>query len=390
MKRSSKFLFVIVLLLGVGFAIVSTSLYVSGNIGITSNDSDFDIKFTKSILDGVDVSDSTISSDGKLINFSTNDLSLVGDKSKLDFVVANNSSMYDAEVKVSCKSNGLKKDYYNVVENVPDSVLSKTSENGFIEVELLKASVDDIREEFSCTLSASAVERNSIVKSGSFATDSWDEIYDNVRNGKASSYRVGDTKSVNIDNFGVHTLRIANTSECINGEESESACGFVIEFADVLEQRVMNSSYTSVGGWPASELRNYMNTTIYNALPTDLKSVIATTKVVTGHDNTSGANNFVSNDKLYLFSPKEIWNGGTNCDTSEGVTKQLDYYKNLGINTVFYNGITKMYNGSMSTWWLATPYSKGNISFFYVGGTGVWNYDGARNEKGVSPAFRIN
>lgn len=75
MKRSSKFLFVIVLLLGVGFAIISTSLYVSGNVGITSNDSDFDIKFTKSILDGVDVSNSTISSDGKLINFSTNDLS---------------------------------------------------------------------------------------------------------------------------------------------------------------------------------------------------------------------------------------------------------------------------------------------------------------------------
>lgn len=180
MKRSSKFLFVIVLLLGVGFAIVSTSLYVSGNVGITSNDSDFDIKFTKSILDGVDVSDSTISSDGKLINFSTNDLSLVGDKSKLDFVVANNSSMYDAEVKVSCKSNGLKRDYYNVVENVPDSVLSKTSENGFIEVELLKASVDDIREEFSCTLSASAVERNSIGKRYyySYGTPSTDSATD--------------------------------------------------------------------------------------------------------------------------------------------------------------------------------------------------------------------
>ena len=44
----------------------------------------------------------------------------------------------------------------------------------------------------------------------------------------------------------------------------------------------MNSTDTNVGGWPASAMRTYVNETIYNALPSALRSGIINTTVVSG------------------------------------------------------------------------------------------------------------
>ncbi len=93
----------------------------------------------------------------------------------------------------------------------------------------------------------------------------------------------------------------------------------------------MNSSNTNVGGWPASELYTYVQNDIYNALPSDLKSKIIDTYIVSGHGKNDSAN-FTSTDKLYLLSTKEVWGKeGTsnviNYDTTDAYTRQLDYYK---------------------------------------------------------------
>ena len=105
-------------------------------------------------------------------------------------------------------------------------------------------------------------------------------------------------------------------------------------------------------------MRTYVNTTIYNALPSDLQNVIATTTVVSGHGDTSGEANFTSSDKLYLLSTKEVWNGGTQVyDTAEAETRQLDYYKNNGVTTSNYSGAIKQYNGTNTIWWLRSAIS---------------------------------
>ena len=197
--------------------------------------------------------------------------------------------------------------------------------------------------------------------------------------------------------LGTHTVRVANTSACTNGETSETACGFVVEFADIITTHTMNSTGTNVGGWPASALRTYVNGTIYNALPSDLQGVIADTTVVSGHGKTSGEENFTSTDKLYLLSTKEVWNGGTGKDTAEAETRQLDYYANLGVTTSNYSGAIKQYD-SNSYWWLRSSYSYNTSHFFAVNLYGGWIYCSANNgwsdatatyADGVSPAFRI-
>ncbi len=223
----------------------------------------------------------------------------------------------------------------------------------------------------------------------SFKDDSWSTIARTVKAGKASLYQVGDTKEVDMGELGTHTVRVANTSSCTNGETSETACGFVVEFADIVSTQTMNSNRTNVGGWPASAMQTYVNGTIYNALPSDLQNVIATTTVVSGHGSTSGEVNFTSSDKLYLLSTKEVWNGGTGYDTAEAETRQLDYYKNKGVTTSNYSGAIKQYNGTNSNWWLRSANSYTTYTFFVVRNGGAWGSSSADIAYGVAPAFRI-
>ena len=140
--------------------------------------------------------------------------------------------------------------------------------------------------------------------------------------------------------FGTHTIRVANTStpaECSTAGFSQTACGFVLEFANIITSRNMNSTNTNAGGWPATSMRTYVNNDIYNALPSELKNGIIDTYVVSGHGPSHSAN-FTSTDKIYLLSTKEVWGKeGTsnviNYDTTDAYTRQLDYYKAQGVTT---------------------------------------------------------
>ena len=243
------------------------------------------------------------------------------------------------------------------------------------------------------SLVAEQTSNSTEVKPVAFATDSWDVISKAVKENNYP-YQVGDTKEIDMGELGTHTVRVANTTPCTNGETSETTCGFVVEFADIISEQSMNSTNTNVGGWPASEMRTYVNTTVYNALPSDLQNVITTTTVISGHGATEGEANFTSSDKLYLLSTKEVWgkNGTANIiseDTAESETRQLDYYKNKGVTTADYSGTIKQYNETKNYWWLRSAYSPGTYTFFIVGIFGKWNSYPPANVYGVSPAFRI-
>ena len=228
-----------------------------------------------------------------------------------------------------------------------------------------------------------------------FGKDDWSTIASNVKSGNTDKYNVGDTKSVDLGTFGTHTVRIANKSECTNGETSETACGFVVEFADIITKQKFNSTNTNKGGWRDSMMRTYINDTIYNSLPSDLQNVITTTKVISGHGSTRGETNFETQDKLYLLSSEEIWkdfssSSNAQYDTSTGTSKQLDYYKNQGVTTSSYAGASKQYNGSNSLWWLRSASSTDLVRFIRVLNGGEWNYYTAAGDSfGVSPAFRL-
>ena len=225
-----------------------------------------------------------------------------------------------------------------------------------------------------------------------FATNSWPKIIADVKSGKTNSYKVGDTKSVNMGDYGVHTVRIANTStpsECSTEGFSQTACGFVLEFADIITTHKMNDTYTNVGGWPSTSMRTYVNNDIYNVIPSEIKNAIIDTTVVSGHGRKD-AENFTSTDKLYLLAPKEIYTDFSSSeDTAKDLTRTLDYYINQGVTTSNYSGAIKKNGTNADYWWLRAAISNTTNYFLRVNGNGYYSNDSAANARGVAPAFRI-
>ena len=233
-------------------------------------------------------------------------------------------------------------------------------------------------------------------ETSTFATDTWEEIANNVKSGNSSKYRVGSEKEVEIAGQS-YTVRVANNTtpeECTRENFSQTACGFVVEFVDILMTGSMNSTDTNVGGWPATEARELANGEYFNYLPSDLQKVIIDTNVISGHGNTSGETNFTSTDKLYLLSAHEVWEDGTSnqvlkYDTASSNTRQLDYYANLGVTTNNYSGAIKQYNSSDFSWWLRAANSDDDSFFLRVNDSGDWDTGSAIGTNGFAPAFRI-
>ena len=397
MKKKSM-LIVAIILMSIGFAAISTTLIINGNANVSENQDDFSVIFTAATLDGKDVYSSVVDETKKTITFTTSELKTLNQSSVLSYEVTNNSSNYDANVIVTCvPKEGTTAKYTSIknkLENDATVVKAKETLNGTLTVTLDKTSTEEVSEEYVCKLEFNAVERETIgVELTQFQKDSWSTIATNVKSGNTSKYNVGDTKEVDLGDLGVHTVRISNMSECTT-ETSETACGFVVEFVDMITEQKFNSTNTNVGGWKDSELRTYVNGTIYESLPSDLQNVISVTKVISSHGTTEGETNFETQDKLYLLSAHEVWEDGTRNqistnDTSYNNTKQLDYYKNQGVTTSSYAGAIKQYNGHNYYWWIrsATTYATGN--FLNVSNFGNWRYISANRSSGVSPAFRI-
>ena len=234
-------------------------------------------------------------------------------------------------------------------------------------------------------------------KPSTFSTDSWSTIISSVKANNKRGYKVGDTKKIDLGIYGTHTLRVANISKsdsCGNSGYSESGCGFVIEFADIITNRVINSTSTTRGSWSATTIRTFVNNDIYNLLPTDLKNGILNTNVITGHGN-SESNNSASTDKLYLLSPIEIYGSvSTSYDSAINVTNQLDYYKQNNVSLKSYdsaikNTVVSGGTGSANAWWTRTPAQMMDGQFMIITGTGNLYSTYLTQELGVSPAFRI-
>ena len=191
---------------------------------------------------------------------------------------------------------------------------------------------------------------------------------------------------------------MSTPSECSQPGFSQTACGFVVEFQDIITTHIMNPYTFSIvegegnlGGWERSEMRQYINNDIYNTLPSDLRSEIIDTKVVSGH-GTQDSSNFITTDKLYLLSTHEVWEnvdeyGIEYYDTAYNITRQLDYYKERGVTTENYSAASKTGGNYNNYWWLRSPIY--DSAFYEVWDNGATANHASNGYIGVSPAFRV-
>ena len=232
-----------------------------------------------------------------------------------------------------------------------------------------------------------------MMEPNSFSTDSWITIIKAIKNNNISKYNVGDTKSleVGLNTYAVRIANLSTPSECSTSGFSQTACGFVVEFVDVITTHAMNDTQTNVGGWPATSMRTYLNNDIYNKLPDEIKNSIIDTTTVSGHGSSDSAN-FTSTDKLYLLAPKEIYTNWTNSiDTEKDLTRTLDYYVSKGVTTSNYSVAIKKYkNGGLAAWALRTAYQQTNNIFIFVSTSGnCFDLSISYATYGVAPAFRL-
>ena len=286
--------------------------------------------------------------------------------------------------KLDLESNNLK---YNVKLNNDGSIKEFEVSNGTY---CLSGKFNNLSELTTDKITEGKCEGTS---PKNFSTDDWKIIIDAIKEGNDGVYNVGDTKEIDLGSYGKHTLRIANKStpsECSNTNFSQSACGFVLEFADVITIHKMNDTATNAGGWPASSMYTFVNNDIYNAIPDEIKNAIIDTTVVSGHGK-SDTENFTSTDKLYLLTLKEIYTdwGAISYDTAKDLTRTLDYYTNIGVTTSSYSGAIKKNGTSPARWWFRAAGSSANRNFCGVSSNGRYNTDYATYTYGVSPAFRL-
>ena len=163
-----KGIIIALILMSIGFAAVTTSLVINGTINYGYDSDEFDVYFSKAILDGV-VHDDLIDTNKKSITFTTKELSKLRDRSILEYQVMNNSKQYDASVTIDCKrvdgegntAQSQESEYTTITPSPKElTVKAQESRKGTITVELNKVSLTNIDEKFKCSLTVNPSERD--------------------------------------------------------------------------------------------------------------------------------------------------------------------------------------------------------------------------------------
>lgn len=160
------------MLLGIGFAAVTTTLYINGTTNIKADQQGFEDKVVfKSVkLNDVVSADATISDDGKTITFTTPALKSIGDEATIKYTIEN-ASQYVAEIgSLTCTPNEeLANTYLSVVpaNNLNGTTVdrNKTSTEDMITITMKQsfAGIGDVNEKtftYTCELPVTAKEAN--------------------------------------------------------------------------------------------------------------------------------------------------------------------------------------------------------------------------------------
>ena len=214
-----------------------------------------------------------------------------------------------------------------------------------------------------------------------FAEASWDEIAEVSESGLASEiYSLGDTKDIEISGVGTMTLEIADFNhDYLSGSTSAGMAGISMITRDLLPStRQMNSSDTNVGGFPASDLYDYLNGDIYNGLPADLKPHVKTiykwycTGNATNDGEWNGCKIWVPLE--YEFHGKHTY--GPDTEENNGNARKYPIFTDDASRA------KKLNNGSGadSQYWTATPSETHAVNFVRVTSGGSYNGLGLSSE----------
>ena len=231
-------LIVAVILMSIGFAAISTTLIINGNAKVSENNEDFSVIFTAASIDGNDVYSTAVDETKKTITFTTSELKTLNQTSILTYEVTNNSSNYDANVTVTCVPKTGTTAKYTSIKNKLDNdatvVKAKETLNGTLTVTLDKVATESVTEEYVCTLTFNAVERDTLGVTKptyyyAFGTPTTASATDYTTVGKKvfAALDTNNTKGVCINDNGLFCIKLNdydNSKEALKNHFGESTC----------------------------------------------------------------------------------------------------------------------------------------------------------------------
>lgn len=153
-----KYIVLLILLLTIGFASITTTLLISGKVGIGLKEKDFDVYFSNVYLNGVEHKE-FISADGKNITFQTDKLINVGEQAILEYEIMNSSTQYDATINLDFNPESIENEHISVEmrkDYQNDIIKASGKGTGSITITLNKSAVEDKTINFTVDMSANA------------------------------------------------------------------------------------------------------------------------------------------------------------------------------------------------------------------------------------------
>lgn len=173
-----------------------------------------------------------------------------------------------------------------------------------------------------------------------------------------------------------------------NHDDLESGGKASISFGTknlMANERQMNGSSTNAGSFVSMDLFEYLNTTLYNAIPAELKNSIKAVNKKTSSGNNSSV---IRTDTMKIWTPSVNEVAGTQSgglvSNNEGTIYPVFTSDSKRIKRLS-NGL-----GSADYWWLRSPTLGGTTSFCRVDSTGSVNsYNFASRKHGVCFGFCV-
>lgn len=217
--------------------------------------------------------------------------------------------------------------------------------------------------------------------SPTLANNTWAQIAAASEAGvAASTWSVGDTKNITV---GGETLTVEivgfNHDDLASGGKAGITFGLKNLMANT---RQMNSSNTNAGGFTGSDMYDWLQGTLLNSLPSDLRAVLKSVNKKTSAGSQSSTIN-TNAMKIFLFSEIEIFGSVTYSKSGEG--SQYSRFATASSRIKYLsNG-----SGSANNWWERSPHGYNSSSFCYVNSNGNANNSNANISRGVCFGFCV-
>lgn len=187
-------------------------------------------------------------------------------------------------------------------------------------------------------------------------TDSWDTIIANIDNGTyATKYKIGNYKPLDLGTEGTINMQIVAK----DGDELASGGTAPLTFLGMELLNTahrMNATNTNMGGWPETELRSYLNTTIVSLVPSNVKSRI---QKVNKNSKLYPSGEIESDETIWIPSLREIVYTHFSKEQN-GVTYKNLYLDNLSCRKSLSNEATA-YN-----YWTRSSDNSQNRRFYFI------------------------